>query len=346
LSAVQLNKDKAKIIFFGTPEFALPALSALVKNPNLSVVAVVTQPDKPAGRGQKLTAPPVKVLAEELGLSVFQPTSLKTLKVCSTTDGCKILEVDGDEVALANHLKSYPIIDAAVAVAYGKLIPAELLDFPKFGFINIHPSLLPRWRGAAPLQHTIFAGDTETGVAIMKIDHGLDTGPVYALKKVALEPKTTFGALHDKLSILGAELLAQTLTEIISGKLQPKAQTNAGSTYAEKWEKEDCHINWQDQAEVTLNRILASNPYPGAFTHYQGQIVKIFDANISEDKNFPKASPGTVVEVTRNEIIVATGSSSYISLLEIQLAGKKRLTTKEVLQGFKININSVFGIEK
>ncbi len=301
----------------GTPEFACPALGALVNAGEYDIKAVLTQPDKPAGRGNKLTPPPIKLLAEKLGLNVFQPKSLKGYQ---------------------------PKIqyDAFIAVAYGKIIPKELLQSPRCGIINIHPSLLPRWRGAAPIQHALFAGDKVTGTSIMQIDEGLDTGPVYKTVEMPIDDTDDFGSLHDKLKIQGAELLLEILPQILNGNLSPTSQQTSGETYAQKWDKEDLQINWQEHADITLRRIRTCSPHQGARTNLEGNAVKIFKAHDVANQNFPDKGPGEIVELNKGELIVTAGEACYIAIDEMQFPGKKRLPISEILKGHQLTIGNKF----
>lgn len=308
---------KPRIVFMGTPEFAVPTLHALVETSAYEIVAVVTQPDKPANRGQELTPPPVKVTAEKLGLSVWQPASLKKTP-----------------------LETGPL-DALVVVAYGKILPDSLLQQPRVGAINIHPSLLPRWRGAAPIQYALFSGDKKTGVAIMQIDEGMDTGPVYVVEEEEIRDSDDFGTLHDRLAQISARLMVKTLPAILSGACVAQPQAAEGSTYADKWDKDDQSIKWDEAAAVTLRRIRTCAPHLGARAEFGSEAVKVFRAH-EVKVSFPHAEPGTIVEVNRQELVVATGSSGYIALDEIQFPGKKRLAVQELLKGRSFNIGDRF----
>lgn len=317
------------VVFFGTPEFALPALSALTSLPAANILAVVSETDKPAGRGHTLTAPPVKRWALEHGLRVLQPHSLRGVAPTS-----KLLPdpTDTDALSLREMLKEAQP-DIGITVAYGKILPTRFLDSFRCGVINVHASLLPRWRGAAPLQRAIHAGDSESGVCIMQTEASLDTGPVFARAEVALAANETLGSLHDKLAVLGASTLRSSIEAIISGTLPAIAQPSEGVTYAEKWTTEDATLRWDESFTEIDRRIRASNPSPGARTGYQGDIFKIFAVTKAPNLSYPPASPGTIVDVQRKQIVVACGSGDYLIPSEVQLAGRKRMPIVAALQG-------------
>ena len=289
--------NSLNIVFAGTPAFAEVALAALLKSQH-QVLAVYTQPDRPAGRGLKLTPSPVKVLAQQHGLALHQPPSLK----------------DPTEQAT---LAAYQA-DVLVVAAYGLLLSPAVLAIPRLGCINIHPSLLPRWRGAAPIQRTLFAGDTETGVTIMKMDAGLDTGPILLTKPYAILPTDNSQTLHDKLAVIGAEALVETLDQL--SELTPKAQDNAQATYAHKITKEEARLDWSKPATELAALVRAFNPWPVAFTEWEGQALRVFEAEvIANDDTLP---PGTLVHADRNGIDIMTGQG-MLRLKTVQLPGKK-----------------------
>lgn len=296
-----MPSTELKIVFAGTPQFAAIALQKLLDT-NHNVIAVYTQPDKPSGRGLKLTASPVKTLALTAKLPLFQPVSLK----------------DTDAQSVLADLKA----DVMVVAAYGLLLPAAILNIPRLGCINIHPSLLPRWRGAAPIQRTIFSGDSKTGVTIMQMDQGLDTGPMLYQCECKMATNETAASLHDKLAHLGADALIETLTLLAQDKIKPHIQDNALATYAHKISKEEALIDWMRPAVELEREIRAFNPWPVAHTSWQGQNLRIWQATaISYHGN---AHPRTILHASQEGIDIATGDGA-LRLLEIQQAGSKRL---------------------
>ena len=296
-----------KIIFAGTPEFALPTLQALLHSPH-KICAVYTQPDRKAGRGQKLTASPVKELALANNLPLYQPTSLK------------------DPIAQKQMQKLNA--DILVNVAYGLLLPEAVLNIPKFGCINIHPSLLPRFRGAAPIQRAIMAGDTITGVTIMKMDVGLDTGDIYKQITLPINNTDTTAALIKKTSEIGARLLLEVLAEIETRSDKATPQNNEQTVYANKISKEEGKIDWHKSAEEIDRMIRAFNPWPIAYTEINGKYIRIWEAKIKPTKQH--ATPGTIIHADKNGIEVMTGSG-LLCLLNIQLPGSNPLHVKDIL---------------
>jgi methionyl-tRNA formyltransferase len=296
-----------RIVFAGTPEFAVPALRACATRGE--VVAVYTQPDRPAGRGRQLQMSPVKQAALELGLPVQQPLNFKS------------------EEALTI-LRSYEA-DLMVVVAYGLILPQAVLDMPRLGCWNVHASLLPRWRGAAPIQRAIAAGDTITGVCLMQMEKGLDTGPVLLQLKTSIGPKDNGGSLHDRLSQLGAELLRDGLTLARAGmSLQAEAQPEAGVTYARKIDKAEAKLAWSLSAKALADQIRAFNPWPVAETELQGERVRVYQAQIlTEDSGKP---PGTVLAASKAGIDIACGQG-VLRLLALQRDGGRVQSASEYL---------------
>lgn len=303
-----------RIIFAGTPDFAATSLAALI-NSHHTVCAVFTQPDRKAGRGRKLSSSPVKVLAEKQDIPLFQPTSLKS-----------------DHSQL--QLKSLNA-DVMVVAAYGLLLPAEVLLIPALGCINIHASLLPRWRGAAPIQRAILAGDTLSGITFMQMDEGLDTGDM--LKKVAcaIAPNETGGSLHDKLATLGAEHISALLDELQAGKSVAEPQDESQACYAKKLSKEEALLNWHDEAKKLERMIRAFNPWPVAFTTLkpeakEKQNIRIWQALADTKPATMTTVPGTIVESNKTGITVATGKD-LLTLTHLQLPGSKVLSAEQLL---------------
>ena len=338
-----MTEARIRSIFLGTPEFALPSLEALLQSSLFEVCAVVTQPDRPAGRGLKTTAPPVKVLAESHNVPVFQPKSIKNIVIDGESGDGK-LRGEKSSAPLADFLNTLLPLDAVVCVAYGKIIPASLLDFASTGVINVHPSLLPRWRGAAPIQRAVFAGDRLTGVSIMKLDEGVDSGPVFAARSVELERGCTSGELHDRLARLGADLLLSVLPDIAAARIKAVEQDDKAYNYADKWDKEDARILWSETAEVCERRICASAPRPGARCSFGGDLLKVHRAaEVFQTEGLREAAPGTIVEANERELIAACAGGSYLSLEEVQFPGRKKITASEVFRGRHLKQGDLLG---
>jgi len=298
-----------KIIFAGTPEFAATHLQALIDQAQHTIVAVYTQPDRPAGRGKKLTASPVKQLAVDHQLSVFQPASLK-------------------DSAAQERLASHGA-DIMVVVAYGLILPQVVLDTPQRGCINVHGSLLPKWRGAAPIQRAVEAGDAETGVCIMQMDAGLDTGPVISLARCPIEANDTSGSVYKKLSALGAPTLLAALDKISSGVAVAEQQDNALSTYAKKIDKSEALIDWSQPATAIERRVRALNPFPAVYSLILGDRVKIWSASTMSANTGTAA--GTIVDSSTKGLRVQTGDGQLL-ITDIQLAGKSKMPVAELLK--------------
>jgi len=301
-----------KIIFAGTPEFAVPTLQMLLDSGN-EVCAVYTQPDRPAGRGRKLTASPVKALALKANIPVYQPLTFKT-------------EEELRQIASFN-------ADLMVVVAYGMILPQTVLDVPKRGCINVHGSLLPRWRGAAPIQRAIMAGDEKTGVTIMQIVRKLDAGAMLHKEEYVIEPGDTASVVHDKLAHLGAIGLAKVLAQIEAGTAHAEEQDEALVTYAEKLDKSEAFLDWSLPAEQLARNVRGLNPWPVAQTRYRGEMLRIWQAEaIAADTN---AEPGTVICAGKN-MDVATGKG-LLRLHEVQLPGGKRMGVQAFLSAHDVN---------
>lgn len=307
-----------RVIFMGTPDFSVPCLEELVKNEE--VVGVFTQPDKPKGRGYELTPPPVKVCAQKYNIPVFQPTSMR----------------DGKALEIINTLNAELII----VVAFGKILPKEILESVKYGCINIHASLLPRLRGAAPIQWSIINGESKTGVTSMQMDEGLDTGDMLVKKSVEITENMNAGELHDALSELGASVLTETVDLLKNGGLNPQKQENSFSNYAPMLSKELCPIDFSDTAQNIHNKIRGLYPWPVAVTKINGKVLKIHESRISDIKT--DAVFGTVISVDGG-ICVACGDGNSLLLTVIQLEGKKRMSYSDFLRGHPIEIGTVLG---
>jgi len=309
--------------FAGTPQFSVPALDALLRSRH-RVVAVFTQPDRPAGRGQTLQVSAVKRRALDAGLPVLQPASFKTPDAAAALDRLQL--------------------DALVVVAYGLILPAAVLALPKLGCFNIHASLLPRWRGAAPIQRALLAGDTTTGVTIMRMEAGLDTGPLLAAREVGIGERETAGSLHDRLAPLGGELLVETLDAIAAGRAREQPQSQFGITYAEKITKAEALIDWREAAINILRRVRAFNPWPVAETRMNGVQLRVWDAELvpgtpAAPPSAATTPPGSVVAASSAGIDVACGRGA-LRLLRLQLAGRKPLAAPEFLKSQRAALSS------
>lgn len=299
------------LIFAGTPEFSVPALEALIASRH-RVVAVYTQPDRPAGRGQQVMMSAVKQCALDHQLPVEQP---QTLKDPAAVDGLARWHAD-----------------LMMVVAYGLLLPRTVLDTPRLGCLNIHASLLPRWRGAAPIQRAIQAGDRESGVTIMQMDVGLDTGPMLLERVIPIEPRETGGSLHDRLATLGAEAVIEAIDAVAAGTAKPREQPKEGATYAAKIRKEETSIDWS-KAAVEIDRLVrAFNPWPIAETRWNGQQLRVWEALPLHKKS--SAAPGTVVATSSAGIEVATGEGT-LQLTRVQAAGRKAMPAADFLRAHR-----------
>ncbi len=301
-----------RLIFAGTSEFAARALAALVRAGH-DIALVLTQTDKPAGRGLKLAPSAVKALAQKHGLDLFQPAGLKDEK---TQQRLRMLAAD-----------------AMVVAAYGLILPEPVLALPRLGAINIHASLLPRWRGAAPIQRAILAGDALTGISIMQMDRGLDTGPVLAAESVAIAAEDTAASLHDRLAELGARLIVTALERLDSGRLHAMPQSDKGACYAAKIAKSEARINWGDDAAAIERKVRAFNPLPGASAATRNVTLKIWRAQVVAGAG----TPGSILGVDAGGIVIACGRGA-LRLLELQRAGGKRLPAAQFLSGFPLAV--------
>jgi len=295
--------SRARIIFAGSPEFAVPSLQALLRSRH-DVVAVLTQPDRPAGRGRQIHTGPVKQVALAAGVRVLQPLTLR------------------DPLVQQSLRELRP--DLLVVVAYGQLLPPEVLHIPCIACLNVHASLLPRWRGASPIQAAVLSGDTETGVSLMQMEPGLDTGPVYCTQHTAIGPTETAELLQVRLAEIGGELLAAKLDAILAGELQPVPQPTAGVTYAGRINKADGIIDWSQSALAIDRSIRAFNPWPVAQTLLDGELLRCWSAIPLDAAGQASTPPGTVIRIEQRGIVVQTGDGLLI-LAEVQVPGKKRM---------------------
>jgi methionyl-tRNA formyltransferase len=315
-----------KLIFAGTPEFASVALARLLAA-GFQVPLVLTQPDRPAGRGLKLQASPVKQLALEHHIAVAQPRSLR---------------LDGkhpDEAVAAREAIEAAQADVMVVAAYGLILPQWVLSVPRLGCLNIHASLLPRWRGAAPIHRAIEAGDSETGVTIMQMDAGLDTGDMLLVERLPIGPEDTTGALHDRLALLGGRLIVEALEIAACGGFRPVPQPDMGVTYAHKIDKAEAALDWSQDAATLVRRVRAFNPFPGAATACAGEAVKVWTAHAVGGE--AGAVPGQVLSVGDAGIRVQTAQGALV-LTGLQRAGGKRLAAGDFLRGFELREGDVF----
>lgn len=308
-----------RVIFMGTPEFACPTLQVLI-DCGEQLLAVVTQPDRPKGRGQKLMPPPVKELALRHGIPVHQPFKVR------------------DPAFIESILRLKP--DVIVVVAFGQILPKALLEIPPHGCINVHASLLPRYRGAAPLNWCIINGETETGVTTMLMDAGLDTGPMLLRRSTPIDENENIAALHDRMSVMGAELLAETLDGLKAASIPPREQDNAISCYAPMLKKEDGLIVWSRDASAIHNQVRGMSVWPGAYTFMDGQTLKIYRTRVANGNG----QPGTVLRAAKGTLEIACLTGSLI-IEELQTAGKKRLDPASFLAGCPVSEGSRLGSE-
>lgn len=306
------------VVFMGTPDFAVPSLAALIAGAD-TIVGVVTQPDRPSGRGMRLQPSPVKRYALEHGLPVFQPETLR----------------HPDSLSLLQQLKP----DLIVVTAYGLILPPAILSVPRKGCINVHASLLPRWRGAAPLQRAILAGDPVTGVTIMMMEAGLDTGPILAMEAIPLDATMTTGRLHDQLAQQGADLLATTLIAFKAQTIHPRPQPEEGITHAHKLTRDDERIDWTQEATSIHRQIRALNPAPGARSTFQGQSVKILAGHCVSEEN--SGQPGEILAIADQGCEVACGHGKII-ITQVTPGGKKTMPAKDWINGRHITVGQTF----
>lgn len=310
-------KKKLRLVFMGTPDFAVPSLKALIGSRD-DVVAVVTQPDRPKGRGRTLTPPPVKELAEKHKIEVIQPPRAK-------------------EEGFIQRLKELNP-DLIVVIAYGHILPKSILDIPSLGCINVHASLLPKYRGASPINWAIIEGEVETGVTTMLMDEGLDTGDILLTEKIEIDKDDNYEKLRKKLSCLGAEVLLKTIESMEKGDLKPVPQIDSNASYASLLKKEDGLINWNSEAERINNIIRGLNPWPGTFTNWRGKRLKILSGRILT--NSVKDVPGTVIRKDPNGIEVATAKGVFL-ITKLQPENKRVMEVRDFLKGYDIKEGEV-----
>lgn len=301
-----------RIVFMGTPDFSVPALEALVEGGH-EVVAAITQPDKPKGRGKAVLMTPVKEKAMELGIPVYQPVKVRGPEFVE-----KLRQMEPD---------------AIVVVAFGQILPKSILEIPRYGCVNIHASLLPKYRGAAPIQWAVIDGERESGVTTMFMNEGLDTGDMLEKEAVTLDPKETGGSLHDKLSAIGGRLILSTLKGLEDGTLKGTPQTDEGTCYAKMLKKSLGDIDWTMDAAAIERLIRGLNPWPSAYTCLHGKTLKIWDGDVLEREY--GVEPGTVAEVAKDRLVVQTGQGS-LAIRSLQLEGKKRMDAGDFLRGYAV----------
>ncbi|GLI37835.1 methionyl-tRNA formyltransferase [Geobacter hydrogenophilus] len=306
-----------RIIFMGTPDFACPTLTRLIERGE-DVIAVVTQPDRPKGRGQKLVPPPVKVIAEEHGIPVLQPQKVRAPEVIT-----RIRELNPDLI---------------VVVAFGQILPQSLLDIPRHGCINIHASLLPRYRGAAPINWCLINGETETGITTMQMDAGLDTGDMLVKRAIPIGPDEDAQSLHDRLSLLGAETIDETLDRLQAGTLTREKQDDTLTCYAPMLKKEDGLVDWKQEPQQIKNLVRGFTPWPGAYTTLDDKTLKLYKVSVANGCG----RPGDIMAVGKDGIIVGCGSGS-LCIEELQLEGRKRLSASDFLAGCRLEPGNRLG---
>jgi methionyl-tRNA formyltransferase len=310
-----IDSELPRLIFLGTPEFAVPSLMKLVSM-NAPVLLVVTQPDRPRGRGKRLSASPVKVRAEMHKIPVYQPPRIK-------------------EQEAILHIRGYGA-ECAVVVAYGQILSQAFLNSFPLGALNVHGSLLPAYRGAAPLQRCLLAGDARTGISIMLLDAGMDTGPVLSQRELEIREDETFGSLHDKMANLGAEFLCETLREWKTGKVYPVPQADSLSSYAPPIHKDERRVNWDAPARQIVNTIRAFDPLPGAYGFFQGLRIKFFQAALLPLKGEGRA--GEIMGCAERGLVVLGGDGRGLAIGGLQLEGQRRLEAAEFLRGHNLSV--------
>jgi methionyl-tRNA formyltransferase len=297
----------------GTPEFALPSLKALIESP-YSIIGVVTQPDRPKGRGRHLVPPPVKILAEEQGLSIWQPEKVR----------------EPGFIEFFNNMAP----DLVAVVAFGQILPSQIVFLPPFGCINVHPSLLPKYRGAAPMNWTLIQGETRTGMTIILMDEGMDSGDILLQKEIPVEPEDYYDMLHDRLADMGAKMLLKSIKGKLDNTIAGIPQDHTRATFAPRLKKEDGLIQWDQDGRSIINRIRGLSSFPGAYTFLEGKMLKIYKADFKESPVIEK--PGTVVVECPEGLCIAAGNG-HILLTDIQMENRRRMPVHEFLRGFRLH---------
>ena len=315
--------DKKKIVFMGTPKFAVPVLEMLIEK--YGVDLVITQPDKKVGRKKVLTAPPVKVIAEEKGIKVLQPE-----------------KISGDEDVLAELKELNP--DIIITAAYGQLVPETILEIPKYKCINVHGSLLPKLRGGAPIQYSILEDHGKTGITIMYMVKKLDAGDMISKVEVDILDSDNYESLHDKLSIAGRDLLKETLPNIFTGNIAPEKQDDSLATFARNILREDEKIDWNKSARQIFNQIRALDPTPGAFTYLDKNVLKIWNSEVVDlEENFSSKKVGTIIKQDKKHIYLLCGENTVLKVKELQISGKKRMPVVNFLSNKKDYVGTILG---
>jgi methionyl-tRNA formyltransferase len=314
-----MSDKKPRILFMGTPEFAVPSLELLVEKA-YPVIGVVTQPDRPKGRGQRLVASPVKETALRHGLAVLQPEKVRAPEFLEIFRGLSP--------------------DMVVLVAFGQILPKDIIDGPPMGCINVHPSLLPKYRGAAPMYWALIRGETKTGITIMRMDEGVDSGNILYQEETAIEPGETYDHLHDRLAVLGAQCLLRTLEGLRNGTIHETSQDHLLATLAPRLKKEDGLIRWKNNARDIAHFVAGFSSVPGAFTILDGKTLKVYSAE-AEEAPVPEA-PGTIIEAAQKDLKIAAGDG-YVYLKDVQLESKKRMPIVDFLRGIRLTPGNKLG---
>ncbi len=315
-----MGTDKPRILFMGTPEFAVPSLELLAEKA-YPLIGVVTQPDRPKGRGQRLVASPVKLAAERHGLSVHQPEKVRA----------------SDFLEIFRGLAP----DMVVLVAFGQILPKEIIDGPPLGCLNVHPSLLPKYRGAAPINWALIRGEEKTGISIMRMDEGVDSGDILLQEETAIEQGETYDRLHDRLAVMGAESLLRALEGLANGSIRRTPQDHSLATFAPRLKKEDGLIRWESPARQIAHFVAGLSSVPGAFTYLDGKVLKVYAAEAEEAPACCDA-PGTIIGATPKGLKIAAGGG-FVYLKDVQLEGKKRMPITDFIRGFRFAPNAKLG---